>query len=59
MRKFANQIDGIDLKGQQVGAVLDLPELEARLLLAEEWAIAERRTTDRPLQVPTNEASAS
>ena len=58
-RKFADQIDGVDLKGQHVGAVLDLPEPEARLLLAEDWAIAERRAADRPVQVPTKETSPS
>ena len=37
-RKFADQIDGVDLEGYRVGDVLDLPPKEARLLLAEEWA---------------------
>jgi hypothetical protein len=55
-RKLADRIDGIDLKGQEVGTVLDLPEPEARLLLAEDWAIPERRAADRPRKVPTKEA---
>ena len=37
-RKFADQLDGVDLRAHNVGDVLDLPAREARLLLAEEWA---------------------
>lgn len=49
-RKFADQIDGVDLEGFRVGDVLDLPPLQARLLLAEEWAVPERRASARPRQ---------
>ena len=55
-RKFADQIDGIDLSGQDVGNVLDLPERDASLLLAEDWAIPERRLQERVTQ-PTHRES--
>jgi hypothetical protein len=45
-RKFAECIDGVDLQGHTVGDVLELPASDARLLVAEEWAmIDERRHT--------------
>ena len=46
-RKLADCIDGIDLSGYKVGDVLELPPSEARLLIAEQWAIRERRTVAR------------
>ena len=42
-RKMADVMDGIDVAGYQVGDVLDLAPADARLLLAEQWAIPERR----------------
>lgn len=42
-RKFAEQIDGIDLEGYAPGDLLELPPEQARLIVAEEWAIPERR----------------
>jgi len=42
-RKYAERIDGIDLRGRQPGDLLDLSPAEARLLIAEQWAILERR----------------
>jgi hypothetical protein len=47
-RKLAGKIDGVDLQGFQVDDVLDLPSQQARLLLAEDWAVPERRASDRP-----------
>jgi hypothetical protein len=44
-RKLAETMDGIDVAGRQVGDVLDLTPAEAELLIAEEWAIADRRRT--------------
>ena len=45
VKKFAEMIDGIDLRGRQVGELLDVSPGEARLLLAEQWAVCmeERR----------------
>ena len=43
-RKLAEKIDGIDLSNQEVGDVFDLPERKARMLVAEGWAVLERRT---------------
>ena len=58
-RKFADEIDGIDLKGHEVGDVLDLPEPQAHLILAEEWAMPERRAAERPRETPVPESRAS
>jgi hypothetical protein len=41
--KLAQMIDGVDLSNHDVGDVLDLPERKGRLLIAEGWAVAERR----------------
>jgi hypothetical protein len=38
IRKLAEQLNGVDVSGQQVGAVIDLPTREAELLVAEGWA---------------------
>jgi len=46
-KKLADVIDGVDLRGRAVGDVLDLKPSEASLLVAEEWAIPERRARDR------------
>jgi hypothetical protein len=50
VRKLAQKIDGIDLQGREVGDTLDLPSIEAGILIAEEWAAPERRATDRTPQ---------
>jgi hypothetical protein len=42
-RKYAERIDGIDLRRREPGDLLDLSMGEARLLVAERWAIPERR----------------
>lgn len=42
-RKLAREIDGVDLSHIDVGEVVNLPARKARLLMAEGWAIAERR----------------
>ena len=47
-RVLARYLDGIDLRGHQAGDVVDLPASEAQLLIAERWAILERRTSERP-----------
>jgi hypothetical protein len=45
-RKLARYVDGIDLSSHEVGDVFDLPPEQARLVIAENWAIPERRTSD-------------
>jgi hypothetical protein len=42
-KKLAERIDGVDLSANEPGDMLDLPASEGRLLLAEGWAIIERR----------------
>jgi hypothetical protein len=42
-RKLAERIDGVDLSSHHVGDVFDLPDLEAQLLIAEEWGTASER----------------
>jgi hypothetical protein len=46
-KKLAEVIDGIDLRSREVGQVFELSSEQARLLLAEQWAIVERRSTPR------------
>jgi hypothetical protein len=47
-RKLADAIDGVDLRGHEVDEVFDVSTRDARLLMAEDWAIAERRSADLP-----------
>jgi hypothetical protein len=42
-RKLAENIDGVDLSNHDVGDMFDLPLRKARLLLAEGWALEDRR----------------
>jgi hypothetical protein len=46
-RKLAESIDGVDLSGRKAGDVFDLPVADAQLLIAEQWAIPERRAADQ------------
>jgi hypothetical protein len=41
--KLADTLDGVDVSGYDVGQVIDLPTLQAKLLIAENWAVPERR----------------
>src|SRR5687768_7800106 len=43
VKKYAEQINGVDLTGHRAGDILDLPPPKARLLVAEEWAMPDRR----------------
>jgi hypothetical protein len=43
-RKLAECLDGVDVSDRQVGDVLDLTRREAELLVAEQWAVPERRS---------------
>ena len=42
-RKLAREIDGVDLSNNDVGEIVELPAPEAQLLIAERWAVLERR----------------
>jgi hypothetical protein len=42
-KKFAERIDDVDLTRNTVGNLIDLPGEKARLLIAEGWAMEERR----------------
>jgi hypothetical protein len=42
-RKFAERIDDVDLTRNAVGNLIDLPSEKARLLIAEGWAMEDRR----------------
>jgi hypothetical protein len=46
-RKLADYLDGIDLSTCREGEVVDLPRIEAQLLIAECWAV--------PFYAPPNE----
>ncbi len=41
--KLAEEIDGVNLTSCDAGDVLDLGPREAQMLIAEGWAVAERR----------------
>jgi hypothetical protein len=45
-RKLAPVLDGVDLSSHEVGDVFDLPPEQAKLVIAEDWAISERRSYD-------------
>jgi hypothetical protein len=49
-RKYAERIDGVDLSGRQIGDRMDLPQVEAQLLVAEQWALPDRRATSTPVE---------
>jgi hypothetical protein len=50
-KKLADAIDGVNLGTSRVGDVLELSELEARLLIAEDWATPrERREQSRVVE---------
>ena len=46
VRKLADRVDGIDLTNYGVGEVIELPETDGRLIIAEQWAEFARRETD-------------
>jgi hypothetical protein len=49
-RKYAERIDGVDLSGRHIGDRFDLPTIEAELLVAEQWALPDRRNTSTPVE---------
>ena len=48
-RKFAEFIDGVDLSARRVGDVIEVATKDAKLLLAESWAV--RASCGEPLRV--------
>ena len=46
-RKFADRINGIDLRNRAVGDVVDLPDAQALGLVAEGWAVVFELSTER------------
>jgi hypothetical protein len=46
IRKLADSVDGVDLSRYREGDVVDLAERDARLIVAEEWAVPARRRAD-------------
>jgi hypothetical protein len=62
IRKLADAIDGVDLSEYVVGDVLDLPAGEARLLIAEKWAVSPETSAQRDVRQfsrPTQVAEAA
>ena len=49
LKKHAECVDDVDLRGHHVGDVVDLSSRDARLLVAEDWAIPERRERVKPV----------
>ena len=51
-KKLANRMDGVDVSPHRVGDILELPAAQARLLVAEEWAVdRERRRAANRVEV--------
>jgi len=48
VRKLAERIDGVDLSRRSVGDTFRVPPLQARLLIAEHWAVPVERPSKRP-----------
>ena len=46
VRKLANFVNGIDLSHCTTGDLIDVPEWQARLMVAERWADFARRAAD-------------
>jgi len=46
LRKLADRVDGIDLTHCDVGEVIELPEPDGRLIIAERWGEFARRQAD-------------
>jgi len=46
VRKLADRVDGIDLTNYDVGEVIELPEMDGRLMVAEQWGEFARREAD-------------
>jgi hypothetical protein len=46
VRKLADRVDGIDLTNHGVGEVIELPEMDGRLIVAERWGEFARREAD-------------
>ena len=57
-KKLANRMDGVDVSPHRVGDILDLPAEQARLLVAEEWAVdRERRRKANRVEVDRRNSS--
>jgi len=46
VRKLADRVDGIDLTNYDVGEVIELPEMDGRIMVAEQWGEFARREAD-------------
>jgi hypothetical protein len=46
VRKLAEWVDGIDLRHCTVGDLIDLPDSQAQIIVAEGWALFARRAAD-------------
>jgi hypothetical protein len=47
-KKLAESIDGVDLERRRVGDVFEISDSEARLLVAEQWAVWEDLPGESP-----------
>lgn len=46
VRKLADRVDGVDLTNCGVGEVVELPDSDGRLVIAEQWGVFARRQAD-------------
>jgi hypothetical protein len=59
VRKLADWVDGIDLSHCTAGDLIDLAERQARIMIAERWAVFARRAADRAASAASEDAVAS
>ena len=59
VRKLADRMDGIDLSHCRVGDLVDLAERQARIMIAEQWAVFARRAGDMVVSPASGETLAS
>jgi hypothetical protein len=46
VRKLADRVDGIDLTNHDVGQLIELPDMDGHLIVAERWGEFARREAD-------------
>jgi hypothetical protein len=56
-KKLATSLNGVDLSPYNVGDIVELPEVAARMLIAERWAVLVNEPV--PHGAPTRPATAS
>ena len=59
VRKLADWVDGIDLSHCTAGDLIDLADRQARIMIAERWAVFARRAADRAASAAEDAAASN